>query len=64
MFATAIPGVSADVVESAFQDLYDAGLTTTGKNIFGTITSDQGLQLLGGRVSKLGARFIKFCTLP
>lgn len=64
MFSTALPGVSTATVQAAFQDLYDAGLITTDKGIFGTMTAGSGLPLLKGRVSELGSRFISFCTVP
>lgn len=63
MFGVALPGVSSDVVKSAFGDLYDADLISTDKSIFGTMTSAQGLHLLGNRVTPLGHKFIGFCTL-
>ena len=64
MFEIAVPGVTEDVVKSAFSDLYDAGLINTDKSIFGTMTSAQGLHLLGNRVTSLGHQLITFCTLP
>jgi hypothetical protein len=64
MFGVVIPGVDPSVIQSAFGDLYQSGLITTDKNIFGTMTSAQGLQLLGDRVSDLGHRFIGFCSTP
>lgn len=64
MFAVVIPGVDQGVIRSAFGDLYQSGLITTDQNIFGTMTSAQGLQLLGDRVSDLGHRFISFCRSP
>jgi hypothetical protein len=60
----AIPGVDLEVVKSAFQDLYQNGLINTDKSIFSTMTSSQGLQLLGNRGANLGNKFIEFCTLP
>lgn len=63
-FPVAIPGVNLAVIESAFGDLYQYGLINTDKTIFRTMTSGQGLHLLGNRVSDLGKRFIQFCISP
>lgn len=63
MFRTAIPGIELAVIKSAFGDLHQGGLVNTDKSIFATITSAQGVQLLGGRVSDLGRRFIDFCSV-
>jgi hypothetical protein len=63
-FPIAIPGVDVGVIESAFGDLYNYGFINTDKKIFHTMTSGQGLDLLGNRVSQLGANFINFCTAP
>lgn len=63
MFSTAIPGTQLDVIKAAFGDLHRAGLINTDSSIFSTMTSSQGLQLLGGRVSDFGASFLEFCTL-
>lgn len=63
-FPVAIPGVQLDVIRSAFGDLYRFGFTRTDQSIFSTMTSGQGLQLLGSRVSKFGMRFIQFITSP
>jgi hypothetical protein len=63
-FPIAIPGVELEVIKSAFGDLYQTGLIGTDKTIFASMTSGQGLQLLGDRVTGLGKRFISFCTAP
>lgn len=63
-FPVAIPGIELGVIRSAFGDLHRMGLTNTSQDIFSTMTSGQGLDLLGGRVSKLGDRFIQFITSP
>ena len=63
-FPVAIPGVSSSVIESAFGDLHQYGLINTDKTIFRTMTSGQGLHLLGNRVSNFGLRFIQFCISP
>lgn len=63
-FLVAIPGIQLDVIRSAFGDLHRLGLTNTDQSIFSTMTSGQGLQLLGSRVSKFGMRFIQFITSP
>lgn len=64
MFRSVLPGMDLDLVKSAFGDLYQSGLTSTDKTIFGTMTSAQGLQLLGDRVTPLGHRFIRFLNTP
>jgi hypothetical protein len=61
MFGLVIPSVDPKIIESAFGDLYQLGLITTDKNIFHTMTSGHGLQLLGNRVAPLGRRFVEFC---
>lgn len=63
-FPIVLPGVSLEVIKSAFGDLYQYGLISTDKSIFTTMTSGQGLNLLGNRISELGGRFIGFCTRP
>ncbi len=63
-FPIAIPGVSSEVIESAFGDLHQYGFTNTDKSIFHTMTAGQGLDLLGNRVSEFGRNFIKFCITP
>ena len=64
MLPTAIPGAHLEVIKAAFGDLYQGGLISTDKNIFATMTSAQGLHLLGNRVTDLGRRFIDFCLVP
>ena len=63
-FPVAIPGVDVSAIKSAFGDLHQYGLINTDKSIFSTMTSGQGLHLLGDRVSEHGKRFIAFCTAP
>ena len=63
-FPVAIPGVDLEVIKSAFGDLHQYGFINTDKTIFATMTSGQGLHLLGNRVSQLGKRFVAFCTRP
>ena len=63
-FPVAIPGVDLEVIKSAFGDLHQYGFINTDKTIFVTMTSGQGLHLLGNRVSQLGKRFVAFCTRP
>ncbi len=63
-FPVAIPGVQLEVIESAFADLYRYRLINTDHSIFQTMTSGQGLQLLGNRVTDLGQRFMGFCISP
>lgn len=64
MFRLVMPGVDPKIIESAFGDLYQLGLINTDKSIFHTMTSGQGLQLLGNRVAPLGGRFVEFCRTP
>lgn len=63
-FPVAIPGVDLEVIKSAFGDLYQYGFISTDKSIFATMTSGQGLNLLGNRVTQVGKRFVDFCTRP
>jgi hypothetical protein len=62
-FPVAIPEVNIEVIKSAFGDPYKYGFIGTDKSIFETMTSGQGLSLLGGRVTQLGTRFIEFCMI-
>jgi hypothetical protein len=64
MFRTVLPGMDSDLVKAAFGDLYQNGLIGTDKTIFGTMTSAQGLQLLGDRLTTLGHRFMRFVKTP
>jgi len=63
-FPVAIPGTDLDVIKSAFGELHQYGFINTDKTIFSTMTSGQGLDLLGNRVSNLGRKFIEFCSRP
>jgi hypothetical protein len=63
-FPIAIPGVDLEVIKSAFGDLHQYGFINTDKSIFATMTSGQGLHLLGNRVTQLGKRFVDFCKRP
>lgn len=63
-FPVAIRGVQLQVIKSAFGELFRYGLINTDQTIFGTMTAGQGLELLRGRVSDLGAGFIRFCMVP
>lgn len=63
-FPIAMPGADLEVIKSAFGDLYQYGFINTDKMIFSTMTSGQGLHLLGNRVSELGRSFIEFCSRP
>ncbi len=51
-------------IRAAFADLYTLGLTNTSPDIFSTMTSGQGLHLLGDRVTSLGKVFVAFCQAP
>ena len=63
-FPKVIPGVQLQVIKSAFGELFRFGLLNTDQTIFNTMTSAQGLELLRGRISELGSRFIGFCMVP
>lgn len=62
-FPSIIPDVSLDTIKIAFQDLYSYGFLTTDSGIFGTMTANQGWNLLEDRVTKSGRKFIDFITL-
>lgn len=62
-FPKVIPNVSLDTIKIAFKDLYNYGFLTTNEGIFGTMTANQGWNLLGDRVTKNGRKFIDFITL-
>ncbi len=64
IFGKVIPGVDLKIIEAAFGDLYQSGLISTDKNIFHTMTSAQGLELIGHRLAPLGERFVEFCQSP
>ena len=63
MFRVAMPETNMEVIKAAFGDLYQNGFINTDKSIFSTMTSSQGLSLLGSRVTELGNRFIDFCSI-
>jgi hypothetical protein len=63
-FPVAIPGVDVQIIRSAFGELFRYGLINTDQTIFATMTDGSGLDLLRGRVSDLGTRFIRFCMVP
>lgn len=65
-FPVVIPGINVEVIKSAYGELFQYGFFNTDKTIFHTMTSGQGLDLLGngGRVTEFGRRFISFCTSP
>lgn len=60
----AIPGVSLEVIKSAFGELYRYGLISTDRNIFGMVTVGQGFDLLGDRITDHGRAFLSFCSSP
>ena len=64
IFSVVMPGVDTEAVKSAFGDLHQYGMTNTDKSMFKTMTYDQGLNLVGNRVTKFGGRFISFCSVP
>ena len=64
IFRVVLPGSDPDLVKSAFGDLFQIGLINTDKSIFHTMTSAQGLHLLGDRVAPIGRRFIDFVRPP
>ena len=45
-------------------DLYTLGFINTSPDIFSTMTSAQGLHLLGDRLTSLGKGFVAFCQAP
>jgi hypothetical protein len=61
-FPIVFPDVPIEVIKAAYKDLFDIGFINTDVTIFGTMTSAQGLQLLGNRVKVLGKMFIRYCT--
>ncbi len=63
-FPVAIPGIPVDVLRAAFGDLYRYGLLNIDEKIFSGASAGQGLDLLDGRTSDLGKRFMKFCISP
>jgi hypothetical protein len=63
-FPAALPGVSLEIIKAAFTDLHGLGFTNTPPSIFSTMTSAQGIQLVQGRVTDFGLRFITFCRVP
>lgn len=63
-FPVAIPDVHIEAIKSAFGDLYQLGYINTDKSMFHTMTSGQGLDLLGNRITEAGRRFINFCKAP
>jgi len=64
IFPVAIPDADLDVIKSAYGELFDYDLINTDKDFFHTIASSHGLDLLGNRVTQLGSKFIKFCSVP
>ncbi|MBM1558546.1 hypothetical protein JQV19_17670 [Sulfitobacter mediterraneus] len=60
----AIPGADIEAIKGAFGDLYQIGLINTDRSMFNVMTSGQGLELLGDRLTEAGRRFIAFCTTP
>jgi len=63
-FPVALPGVDLQVIKATFADLHTFGFTTTSPDIFHTMTSGQGLELLGDRLTPLAKSFASFCTSP
>ncbi len=63
MFKTAIPDTDLEIIKTAFEDLHRYGFLNTSKDIFNTMTSSQGLQLLGNRITPIGQKFIDFITI-
>ncbi|MDW7761108.1 MAG: hypothetical protein SCM96_10785 [Acidobacteriota bacterium] len=63
-FPVALPGVGLPVIRAAFSDLYTLGLLNTSPDVFSTMTSAQGLQLLGNRLTPLAETFVRFCKSP
>jgi hypothetical protein len=63
-FPAALPGVQLDIIKSVFTELHSLGFTNTPPSIFGTMTAAQGIQLVQGRITEFGLRFITFCHVP
>ncbi len=63
-FPKVIPNANIEIIKLAFKDLNNYGFLNTDSGIFHTMTSSQGWDLLGDRVSKNGREFIDFITLP
>jgi len=64
MGSSSIPGADIEAIKGAFGDLYQIGLINTDRSMFNVMTSGQGLELLGDRLTEAGRRFIAFCTTP
>ena len=60
--AKAIPGVDPDVLKAVFEELYQKGFTNTPGSAFNSLMTTNGTNLIKGRVSERGRKFIKFCT--
>lgn len=63
-FPVALPGVPLEVIRAAFADLHTFGFTNTDARIFATMSSAQGLHLLGDRITPVGKAFVAFCQAP
>jgi len=55
-------GTPLEVVKNCYSDLYKMGFTNTEASIFGTSTAARGLDIIKGRISQVGTKFIEFCT--
>lgn len=60
----ALPGIDIGAISGAFDDLHQAGMLNTDSHMFNTMTSAQGIQIIGRRVTEHGQRFIDFCKSP
>lgn len=54
--------VSIDSIKLAHEELYRYGLLNTDKSIYNTMTAGRGLQIVQGRISDFGKRFVEFCV--
>jgi hypothetical protein len=63
-FPVALPGVPVGIIRAAFADLHTFGFTNTDPIIFKSMSTAQGLHLLGDRITPVGKAFVAFCQAP
>ena len=61
VFLVALKGIDEAIMKTTFEELFNLGLLSSGKTVFGVMESRTGLDLLNGRLTKLGYDFIDFC---
>lgn len=64
MFQLCFPGYDLDHLRKVVQDLYLMRFTNTDSSIFGTMTAGTGVNIVQGRITEFGSKFIRFCTAP